>query len=319
MNATKKIDGLIAEFVEYRTNLGLSAHTERLALRQFSETYPFVDEIRLGADEYESYMSRFGSCCGHTLHDKSRAILLFFEYAEMKGYAVHHVQPTRKPKNKPVHAFIFTDEQLKAFFNAIDNYPLQRQSTMNVVDPVMFRLIYGCGLRLSEALRLRIGDIHLDEGCLTILGSKNGKDRQTPFVESIGTRIKSYIRDHRRGASPGDVLFANRMGMAFSKSATELRFRDYVYMAGIPRSEGRPRIHDLRHTFAVHCLRRWWRNGIDLTNALPYLSAYMGHTTCDGTEYYLHLTSDLFPEIVSKMDEHFGDIVAFGKDAENDR
>lgn len=61
--------------------------------------------------------------------------------------------------------------------------------------------------------------------------------------------------------------------------------------------------------YRLDAFRRWWRSGVDVTNALPYLSAFMGHTSCVGTEYYIHLTSDLFPDIVAKMNESYGDLI----------
>ena len=70
-----------------------------------------------------------------------------------------------------------------------------------------------------------------------------------------------------------------------------------------------PRVHDLRHVFAVHCLKRWVVEGVDLTAALPYLSTYLGHTGLKGTQRYLRLTAELYPEIVSTVEAKFGEII----------
>ena len=300
---------LAADFIEYRRSLGFTATTVRCAISQFVKVCGDDLESALSETGFNRFMDEFHHSSGFTIYEKTRILKQFFEYAKKRGFTAYNIPKGIKPKNKPIRAYIFTDTQLKALFQAIDAYPQQLQSTMNSVDPTMFRLIYGCGLRLSEAINLRICDVNLKECYLVIRNSKNGKDRQTPFVPSLCARLRDYINEWRNKARQEDILFPSRTGRAFSKSAVDVRFRDYLLIAGIPRTDGRPRVHDLRHTFAVNCIRRWWRSGVDVTNALPYLSAFMGHTSCVGTEYYIHLTSDLFPDIVAKMNESYGDLI----------
>lgn len=87
-------------------------------------------------------------------------------------------------------------------------------------------------------------------------------------------------------------------------------FRRLLMQCGIAHAgRGRgPRIHDFRHLFAVHTLRRWYRTGQDLDAKLPLLATYLGHQHLSGTQYYLHLTAELFPEITARTDAAFGDV-----------
>ena len=89
-------------------------------------------------------------------------------------------------------------------------------------------------------------------------------------------------------------------------------FRDYLLMADIPHTAKGPRIHDFRHGLAVACLKKWSLAGIDLTNMLPYLSAFMGHSDFRATQYYLRLTADLYPHILSKSEAEFGYVIPEG-------
>lgn len=87
-----------------------------------------------------------------------------------------------------------------------------------------------------------------------------------------------------------------------------------LHRCGIPhggRGKG-PRIHDLRHTFAVHAMLRWYREGADLDARLPVLATYLGHQSLLGTERYLHLTAELFPEVTARSDAAFGDVIPGG-------
>jgi len=88
-------------------------------------------------------------------------------------------------------------------------------------------------------------------------------------------------------------------------------FRELLMQCGIAhagRGKG-PRIHDYRHLFAVHTLRRWYRNGEDLDAKLPLLATYLGHQHLSGTQRYLHLTAELFPEIATRLDAAFGEVI----------
>jgi integrase/recombinase XerD len=97
-------------------------------------------------------------------------------------------------------------------------------------------------------------------------------------------------------------------GGAYTAGTVYKAFRQWLWAAGISHGgRGRgPRLHDWRHTFAVHCLRRWVEDGTDLSVALPYLSAYLGHTGLRGTQDYLRLTAELYPALVTRLPAQFG-------------
>ena len=95
-------------------------------------------------------------------------------------------------------------------------------------------------------------------------------------------------------------------------STTYNHFRDYLLMADIPHTGNGPRIHDFRHGLAVACLKKWSLAGEDLTNLLPYLAAYMGHSDFRATQYYLRLTAELYPEIVRMTETVFHDAIPEG-------
>jgi integrase/recombinase XerD len=107
-------------------------------------------------------------------------------------------------------------------------------------------------------------------------------------------------------------LFPSTTGNRTDKSTVYRRFRDYLLMADIPHTSAGPRVHDLRHTFAVSCLKKWVLSGTELMNVLPYLAAYMGHTDFRATQYYLRLTADLYPDLISRTEAEFGYVIPDG-------
>jgi integrase len=217
-------------------------------------------------------------------------------------------KPFRYSKHQP---YIYTEKELKDIFIRIDTWDLVSRSPSNrtIVDPLLFRMLYGCGLRLSEALKLTVGDINLDEGVLRIRKSKNKKDRFVPMSQSLAERCSVYNRTMHRLSPLDSYYFPGFRGGRYNRSTIYGRFRQYLWKAGIPHSGNGPRIHDLRHAFCVHRLKKWVLDGHELSNFLPYLAAYLGHADFRGTEYYLRLTADLYPEIVSKMEVAYGYII----------
>ena len=111
-------------------------------------------------------------------------------------------------------------------------------------------------------------------------------------------------------SSPSDFYFPGPLEeLIYPTVAHTSVFENILWKAGIPHTGHGPRIHDLRHTFCVHRFKKWVLAGNDLKNLMPYLSAYLGHADFRGTEYYLRLTADLYPEIISKLDYAHGYII----------
>jgi len=116
------------------------------------------------------------------------------------------------------------------------------------------------------------------------------------------TRCIEYSKKVHKLSNKNTIFFKNLNGGRFDKSTIYRHFRDYLYLAGIPHTGSGPRIHDFRHTYSVHCLKNWILAGKELTNLTPYLSTYLGHSDFRGTQYYLHLTSELYPDIIKKTE-----------------
>jgi integrase len=239
----------------------------------------------------------------------------FAKYLADRGFHAYVVEiKTRLPRSKFVPR-IFTDYEICRFFKAIDNYPHAQMSYRNAVDPVLFRFLYGTGVRISEALNLVLNDLNIESGIAIIRAAKNMKDRLIPMADSLTKRIVIFMNDFHRYSDSKMWLFSSRhngtMGQ-MDKSTAYNHFRDYLLMADIPHTAVGPRVHSFRHGFAIKCLKKWALDGNDLTVLLPYLSAYMGHSDFRATQYYLRLTSDLYPEIVRRTETEFGYVIPEG-------
>jgi integrase/recombinase XerD len=180
----------------------------------------------------------------------------------------------------------------------------------HLVMPEVFRLLYGCGFRVSEVLKLRVRDVDLNQGTITVRQGKFRKDRLVPPALSLVNRLRKYA-DHFGNRPPDAIFFPGPSGAPFALRTAYTLFRELLVQCGIPhagRGKG-PRIHDYRHLFALHTLRRWYRDGENLDAKLPLLATYLGHQHLSGTQRYLHLTAEIFPEITARVNAAFGDVI----------
>jgi len=239
----------------------------------------------------------------------------FTTYLADRGHSVYVQQVnTVLPRCKFV-PHILTDDEARRFFVAADNYPLAKMSHRNTVDPVLFRFLYSTGARISEALSLVLDDVDINSGVVRIRGAKNAKDRLIPMAESLTERTSVFIDTFHRYSEGGMWLFPGCQGGVMGqmdKSTAYNHFRDYLLMADIPHTSVGPRVHSFRHGMAVKCLKNWVLAGEELSVMLPYLSAYLGHSDFRATQYYLRLTSDLYPEIVRRHEAEFGYVIPEG-------
>src|SRR5438309_6565989 len=206
---------------------------------------------------------------------------------------------------------MLTDEELGKFFQAVDALePTARSPLRHLIMPEVFRLLYGCGFRIGEVLKLRVRDVDLNQGIITVRQGKFRKDRLVPPALALVNRLRKYAANFEK-RPPDAIFFPGPNGGPFSLRTVYTLFRKLLLQCGIPhagRGKG-PRIHDARHQFAVQALRRWYQDGEDLDAKLPLLATYLGHVNLSGTQHYLRLTAELFPEITARADAAFGDVI----------
>ena len=213
---------------------------------------------------------------------------------------------------------IYSNDELRRIFEQIDRCRYCSEVPYrHFVMPVFFRLLYACGLRLSEARLLKVRDVDLNEGVITITKAKLDKHRQIPVSPQLLKRLNKYYHNIHMFSTPDSWFFPGFGGKPMTIGNVEKNLHRFLWQAGISRSgrhskpeqRGGPNVHSFRHTFAVHCLRKWVLEDKDLRAYLPVLQAYLGHVEFSDTAYYLHLTADLFPNIVEKVQSTLGDII----------
>ncbi len=201
--------------------------------------------------------------------------------------------------------YIYTHEQISGLLDACDKTPYDRSyNTASFMMPALLRLLYSTGLRISEALSLENRDIHHKERYIHVRKTKNGCERIVPLCDSLDTALLQYESYRSRipvgGLSaPGHFYFVKLDGTTPTQGTVYKRFHDLLKICSIPYQGNHhgPRVHDLRHTMAVHSLEQMVKSGMDIYTGLPILSTCLGHKSLSATEKYVRLTLEYMPDL----------------------
>lgn len=214
-------------------------------------------------------------------------------------------EPRRKPylySLHEIHRILEESCKLKARFpNRLLGWSLE----------TMILLIYACGLRLGEALKLRIKDVDFEERTIALWNTKFHKERIVPFSVETGEKLNVYLalRKNGRACDGGEMPFFWWDESRCPMQLVERHFRRILIRCGLRKSEGPgPRLHDLRHAFATHRLYKWYQDGKDPLNRLPWLTTYMGHVNIEKTQVYLTVTQTLLREGDRRFQDAFEDM-----------
>lgn len=243
-------------------------------------------------------------------HRSARIMYLqhFAKFLHAQGYEAFLAPPQNY--HYPQHtAYVFTTAEIKNLFTTIDTMEYSPCSPIKHISfPLLYRMLYGCGFRISELLNLTVGDVDIENGIIHIRDAKNGNERPVPMSSSLHLKCKSYYDKCISGLPKSHPFFFKKDGTSYCISNIERDFREQLFKAGIAYHgpEIGPRVHDLRHTFICHRLNLWAKDGTDLYTMIPILSKYVGHTGIASTQYYLKLTAEVFPDVLEKMEELTG-------------
>lgn len=176
-----------------------------------------------------------------------------------------------------------------------------------MVYPLLIRVLCFCGLRISEALNLKVKNIDFDNGSFLLQNNKTYQERIITLDDNLKERFCAYKRQMNFKTGE-DYFFPAPDGYRYSVATMDTTFRKALYEAGIPyQGKGKgPRLHDLRHTFCVHSLQKLTSSGQNPYTSLPVLMTYLGHKS---TSRYVHLSAESYPALLKQSETIFGNLI----------
>ena len=296
-----RVENLIDQYTQFKLALGSGLKSEGPQLKIFKERVGSFQVSEITPEQVEKFLYGTGPLT-RTYYTRFAALNGFFKFAMARGYKDESPLPKVRPKiPSKFIPYIYSKEELQRLLSMTAH-----KGVCGRIPPEVFRtiilLLYGAVLRSSEAVSLKICDVDLKERLLVIHESKFYKTRFVPIGPNLAGILSSYFDSRPRN---GEYFFLNKKNDPVSQESLQEHFSRLRDVAGISRNDGYyPRLHDLRHTGAVHRVIDWYRKGKDVQNLVPRLSTYMGHTELKDTQVYLPLVPEIMGHASFKFEQY---------------
>lgn len=311
-----KLTQLIAQYVAFRKSLGAKFEGNETVLCSFSRVMGEGRHVgNVKPREVAVFLNGRGPVTRHW-HRKYIVLRGFFRYALSRGHLSASPLPATVPKlPERYKPYIYSREELRRLLDSTALTQTPRfQMEAHTFRTLLF-LLYGAGLRDGEALSLNLEDVDLPEAVLTIRNTKFYKTRLVPLGSELNHVMTEYAKQRKKAGhsqSADAPFFVTRLGTRVPLHLLECGFRRLRAQARVRREDGaryQPRLHDLRHSAAVHRLTTWYREGKNVQRLLPLLSTYLGHVDLVSTQLYLTMTPELLHEASKRFAKYvFGEV-----------
>jgi len=296
---------LIDGFIKEKQSLGFKYYAEQVLMKQFDKYWieHGYSDTALTEDNLAGWLSKKDSERGSGLRARVTVIRQFSQY--LTGLGIPCYIPEFKVHYKPRARQPFSGEEICELFKLIDS-PIYcndvKQKRFSDEYPMLFRLLYLNGMRISEACSLEFSQIDFTNATITIYDGKGHKDRLIYMADDVAVLLKDYVYHMKKtyrldskyvfpGNDPQKHIHRTSVGYRFNKIWAKTPFSG---------SREKPTIHDFRHTFVVNRINLWLEQGIDFNQMIPYLCKYLGHRNFNETFYYYHYVEEAAKSIRKK-------------------
>ena len=304
----------LKDFYEYKRLSGFKYNSAESVIYQFDRYYKSlgINELKFTRDIVEPFLYIDRNKRIATQNWKASVLRQFGDYLIRHGILDHIylIPPISLKGEAEFIPYIFSNEELSQIINYLDSYTKSdipgtfngRCNTLNSVSTVI-KVLMATGMRINEVLSLRKTDIDLDNQLFIVKEAKNNNERLIPFSNTIKHEIVNYILNTPFNINNHDRIFQIDEGKQLKANRCWIYFNKAIKATGIKKDKG-PRIHDLRHTYAVMALTQLQKSEKNINLSLSYLSDYLGHKSLRETQKYLWITPELFDEVKYKMSDY---------------
>ena len=286
-------------------NLSNSAQAHELCYLKRFDRFLCSHDLKKGSPIKEDLITEWlSSLKGKSSSVENEAVVIrqFLRFLGISG--VHVFIPGIPKVRDDYEPYIFSDDELDRIFSSADNIKIQSSRTNPYTPlefPVIIRLLFCCGLRIGETLRLKTSDVDLDKGILHMIHTKGNKERIVPMDRSMTDILSDYCMAMGLSLKSSGWLFpeADR-DRPMSDGTVKYYFKSILSKNGIELKNRRPHergpcLHCLRHVFAFKSFADAQRTGKPLDDVMPYLSICLGHDSLNETQKYLKFSSEMYP------------------------
>lgn len=300
------------DFISLKQAVGYKYLTEAGILKRFDkfleQNHPFITVLTKEA---------VTGWCTKSLHEtaanqcsRSSVIRQFAKYLDGLEREAWIMPNNYYPVGQQYVPHVYTPDELRRFFEETDKCSrCYEHPYRHLIMPVFFRLLLSCGLRCSEARLLKVQDVDLEKGILSVMNSKNHNSRLVPMPDTMSIRMRAYAKQVHPYPNLEKYFFPAFGEKPMTIGNVYKNFRRFLWRAGISHTGDGPRVHDFRHAYCIYRLKAWAEQDRDLMVLIPMMRTYLGHQTFNETAYYLRLTADVFPDIRLKLERCYENII----------
>lgn len=305
MTPTGNYSELIDDYITFKRSLGyaMSNPYHWRDIDRFLQSSK-EQETELGITEYQfkAWYQRRSNETARNQYDRACRLRNFSAYLTLLGYDSFIPACIKVPLRGFV-PYIFSEDEMGRIFAAADHISSRNVAGSKELGSVIFRILYSTGLRVGELTALKLGDVAVNEEIphLRIVNTKTKQDRLVVLSPTSVEALRWYL--NIRPPSVLQEVFLDCRQHHITQGTIYTWFRQILCEANIPhQGRGRgPRVHDLRHTFAVHSLHQMHEQGMDLYYCLPILCRFLGHESLNSTDSYVRLTAEVYPELLENL------------------
>jgi integrase len=301
----------LVSFINFKRSLGYD-YGETMIYR-LSEMNRFliewgIKDIRIPKAAFLSYIQLKDKESTSTQEKRYTAMHGFAKFLISRKYADVYDAENTVLQRKSFTPYIYTEDEIARIFRCADRYQPEYKPCIydnSRMMPILLRLLYSTGMRISEVLSIRLGNIDVEKGLISVLDGKNHVGRNIVVSASMRCVLENYIRT-RTSCGADEYLFHGKDGRKYTQDTVRRAFHRILYEAGVKRrSSGQyPRLHDFRHLFSIRALEQMVEKGYDLYTSLPILCKFLGHKSILETEYYIRLTQSRYSLLTNVSSEY---------------
>jgi len=306
----------VRQYIELKQSMGMRFRSDAVILKAFCRAAGELEVAQVNSETVRAYLSGNQSTLTSFWHRKHDALKGFYRYAVDRGYVRNSPLPYTIPKRPNAFVpYIYSPEEFHRLLRATALLDVRRYQVDGLTFRTLLLFLFNTGVRISEAMSLAVSDVSFDDDLLTVRRSKFYKTRLVPIHPQLCEQLHRYTRQRHPGPMSRAPLFVTRDGSPLRHGCVERPFRYLCQCCGIRREDGsryQPRLHDIRHSFAVNRLMEWYRCGADVQRLLPHLSTYLGHLNIGATQRYLTMTPELLEQASKRFERYAAREVAHG-------
>jgi integrase/recombinase XerD len=294
-----KLKDLITQYIAFRKSMGEDFESADSLLNTFCRRMGVdIDIADIKTERVEEFLAATG--VNHYWRRKYDTLRGFYRYAASRGFINQAPLPATVPKMPERFVpYIYNPDELQRLINPTAPERIGFRKLQPHTLRAVLLLLYGAGLRIGEAVALKLEDVDLRDAVITIRDTKFHKTRLVPIGPKLNQAMAQYAAQRKNAGhsqSSDAPFFLLRRGKPLSVQIVQQAFTRLRRYAGVGRTDGaryQPRLHDMRHSYTVHRLTSWYLQGADVQKLLPYLSTYLGHVNIAATQRYLTMTPEL--------------------------